>query len=491
MKTSFARYFSNSISKIGGSGRTCPLNYHYGAESLASQADDAQADVLFVIGGLYGNLEALQAIEQRVSEDANYFTSERQHKMLSKKFNDKFSQPKRTLAVFNGDFNFFNARSRDWEVVNDRIMQREKNSSDLRFADYLATLGNVEVEVTQFLDRIGMDTKNLDEYSDGCGCAYPRYVSDATVERSNRIVARLRSTAKSAEITPRSSVNAHRMGTLNSDTDPNSSIIACKAKGIAAWMRGLPKYMAVRMGSGTYKNDCSYTSNVDKKIRRKGQEMPPRVGIIHGDPNTLAGWAFSCESMNDPLPDWKLRKALGIVKERGWGTYLETDEMSTINNTSAKQVKNFLEVADVDAFACTHTCVPFGQVFQNGNSYRSAGAIINNGAAGMPNFDSIYGRFGLMTRIEAFPAKSFTQAPKKKPSVPFDSLYGAFVRCNTNWYLRIDAVPIKYDHNAFIDRFETIWPKGSAAYVSYRDRIIYGLQGFEPRQAARTGFELR
>ena len=133
MKASFARYFSNSLFKIGGSGRTCPLNYHYGAESLASQADDVQADVLFVIGGLYGNLEALQAIEQRVSEDANYFTSERQHKMFSKKFNDKFSQPKRTLAVFNGDFNFFNARSRDWEVVNDRIMQREKNSSDLRF----------------------------------------------------------------------------------------------------------------------------------------------------------------------------------------------------------------------------------------------------------------------------------------------------------------------------------------------------------------------
>ena len=43
-------------------GRTCPLHYRYGAEAIA-HAPVITAETLYVVGGLYGNLPALTAIE--------------------------------------------------------------------------------------------------------------------------------------------------------------------------------------------------------------------------------------------------------------------------------------------------------------------------------------------------------------------------------------------------------------------------------------------
>ena len=43
-------------------GRACPLRYRYGVDALA-KASERYADTLYVVGGLYGNVEALDAVE--------------------------------------------------------------------------------------------------------------------------------------------------------------------------------------------------------------------------------------------------------------------------------------------------------------------------------------------------------------------------------------------------------------------------------------------
>jgi myo-inositol 2-dehydrogenase/D-chiro-inositol 1-dehydrogenase len=45
-------------------GRSCPLAYQYQPEALAQPAQ-LEADTLYVVGGLYGNPAALQALLER------------------------------------------------------------------------------------------------------------------------------------------------------------------------------------------------------------------------------------------------------------------------------------------------------------------------------------------------------------------------------------------------------------------------------------------
>jgi hypothetical protein len=102
-------------------------------------------------------------------------------------------------------------------------------------------------------------------------------------------------------------------------------------------------------------------------------------------------------------------------------------------------------------FASTHTCdaalrdftLPSGRL-----------TVINNGAAGMPNFKG--SRFGLITRIAT------TRSP-------YQPLYG-LVRDGVH----VDAIPVSYDHAAFVERFLTRWPEGSPAHESYFARIMNG-----------------
>ena len=63
---------------------SCPLGYRLGAKALRAAPIVAAPSVLYVVGGLYGNVEALVAIERRakVEKDGN------------------------ATIVFNGDFNF-------------------------------------------------------------------------------------------------------------------------------------------------------------------------------------------------------------------------------------------------------------------------------------------------------------------------------------------------------------------------------------------------
>jgi hypothetical protein len=128
-------------------GRNCPLQYRYGASALAS-SPIIETHVLYVVGGLYGNIPALDSIEQLAQHE---------------------TQP--VNICFNGDFNWFNVDASSFETLNHRVLQHS------------AIQGNVEAELG--------DANN----GNGCGCGYPNTVDDGTVERSNRIHSRLKATA--------------------------------------------------------------------------------------------------------------------------------------------------------------------------------------------------------------------------------------------------------------------------------------------------------
>ena len=129
-------------------GRTCPLEYHYAPASL-KRAADFNADTLYVIGGLYGNIPALQAIQALAAAESGPVT-----------------------LAFNGDFNWFNCDVPGFTAINEAVLVHH------------ALRGNVETELVN------------ENSTAGCGCGYPDNVSDEDVERSNAIEARLRETAK-------------------------------------------------------------------------------------------------------------------------------------------------------------------------------------------------------------------------------------------------------------------------------------------------------
>jgi len=144
-----------------------------------------------------------------------------------------------------------------------------------------------------------------------------------------------------------------------------------------------------------------------------------RIGIVHGDATALAGWSFAHDALDRPDMPGKLE---------------------TIRHAS-----------QIDVFASTHTCLAALRDFR-----LAAGrtTVINNGAAGMPNFTEA--RTGLVTRIGRTPA-------------PHEALYGI----NRDG-VYIDAIPLAYDHDQFLQQFLARWPTGSAAHASYFGRIVSG-----------------
>lgn len=193
----------------------------------------------------------------------------------------------------------------------------------------------------------------------GCGCAYPDWVGDATVSHSNAIIERLRA--------------------------------AARASG-----RDLSRLAALPMAL----------------VAEVGGE---RIGIVHGDAESLAGWTFSQEVLATPA---------GVA--------------------DAEQA---LLKAGVRVFASSHTCLPVLKTFPGGH------AVINNGAAGMPNFRGE--RYGIATRISTRPAP--------------DPLYGT--RCGAVY---VEAMPVAYDTGAWEKRFLELWPAGTDAHRSYHGRIMSG-----------------
>jgi len=195
-----------------------------------------------------------------------------------------------------------------------------------------------------------------DGESADCGCDYPEWVESAVVERSNQIFARLKTVAR-------------------------------RLPDVQQRLRALPMNLVADIGG-------------------------VRIGIVHGDAVSLAGWSFSQEALcenNSAILDW-------------------------------------FAAANVTLFACTHTCLPVLQGI-------GTGMIANNGAAGMPNFrDS---RFGLLTRISIFRGE------------------GSVLNARLG-RLYVDLLPIRYDHERWLEEFLRNWPPGSPAHESYFDRIVRG-----------------
>jgi len=289
-------------------GRRCPLHYRYPVADLAAASAPA-ASALYVVGGLYGNAFALDRVEALVQ-----------------------GEPGAVTVCFNGDFNWFNRDPALFEQINRRVLATA------------AIRGNVETEISSSVDE-----------SD-CGCAYPHWVDQGVVDRSNQIIGVLRATAQD---------------------QPD----------LCQKLAQLPMYRCYEVA---------------------GQ----RVAVVHGDPESLAGWGLSQERVDD-----------GDHRDK---------------------IAHWHQQAAVDVFACTHTCLPF--------LYRRAGAVvINNGAAGMPNFSGSL--FGVITRIADTPS---TVTP----------LYG--IEQNG---LYVDALSVHYSQEQWLSEFTRQWPVQSPAYQSYFARL--------------------
>ena len=373
--------FSSSQSE--GNGRACPLSYYYGAAALEPRCADVEADVVFVVGGLYGNVEALREIESRVAGEYDSMKSPLIDSSCLGRRGDE-SEPigalramtKKTAVVFNGDFNFFNANVHEWDIINRSIIHGTRRFNDMTRCDQevregvcteaataattttttttmtnaiecFATAGNVEVEASDF-PYLGFIPDTESQGGGGCGCAYPMYVSDSVVERSNRIVGLLRRVAAQAEgisaaagksslsgesfrafapespsssrprprpppprpLFPRPSPSSLTPSEYNLTTcgAPSTKLMGgAEDSSIASWLRTLPKFLTIQVGGR--EADAANVSRSRRQTMRQGGSSPrgkasaapllprPRLGIIHGDPNSLAGWAFSCEAM--------------------------------------------------------------------------------------------------------------------------------------------------------------------------------------------------
>jgi hypothetical protein len=296
-------------------GRMCPLDYLYDP-AIFARRPNFSTDILYVAGGLYGNLAAAHAIERLAAAERGNVT-----------------------IVYNGDFHWFDAED-DWFDAVERVV-----------APHRTLRGNVETEIARTSD-IGA----------GCGCAYPSGVADEVVMRSNLVLSQLRGVAAS---TP-----------------------AARAR-----VAGLPMHLVAEVGG-------------------------LRVGIVHGDATSLAGWDFTRETLAAVPP-------------------------AMLADLTARSC--------IDVFASTHTCLALlsDTALPNGRL-----TVINNGAAGMPNFKRT--RYGLVSRIATTPS-------------PHRPVYGL-----ERDGVHIDALPVGYDHGQFLDRFLARWPAGTPAHLSYARRILEG-----------------
>jgi hypothetical protein len=293
-------------------GRSCPLSYRYSPRVFDRPAE-IEAETLYVVGGLYGNVEALRAIEALAADEAVA-----------------------PAIVFNGDIHRFDHDPRDFAAIDGGVRRHR------------ALRGNVETELAR------------DDGDAGCGCAYPSEVSDAEVERSNAILASLRQTARSLPA-------------------------------LRSAYTVLPMHLVARVGDA-------------------------RIGIVHGDATSLAGWGFAHDRLDAP-------------SHRRW-------------------IESVFDDAKVDAFASTHTCLPAFRDF-------GVGIVANNGAAGMPNFAGT--RHGLVTRI----ALRAHGGGERRLALRRGAVH-------------VEALRVEYDHARWVERFLASWPPGSAGHASYYRRIVEG-----------------
>ena len=186
-------------------GRACPLSYGYDTVALA-RAATLHVETLWVAGGLYGNAFALEALLALIERE-----------------------PGPKALVFNGDFHWLDADGADFSRINEAVLRHH------------ATRGNIETELA------------IPDAAAGCGCSYPEWVGDAEVERSNRIIERLRVTAR-------------------------------RFPDALAALAALPMLLVVELGG-------------------------ERVVVVHGDADSLSGWNFSQERLATPEGGAAARRA--------------------------------------------------------------------------------------------------------------------------------------------------------------------------------------
>ncbi|MEU7815575.1 hypothetical protein [Pseudonocardia sp. NPDC049154] len=316
---------------MAGPGRVCPVAYRYRPEDLAEPPAFA-CTTLFVVGGLYGNPHALDAVLARAA-----------------------AEPAPPEIVFNGDFHYLDVDPDHFRAVEAGVHAHH------------ATQGNVEYALVADDDTVG------------CGCDYPDYVAEPVVVNSNLVVEQLRASP------------------------------ALKDDAVRRRLAELPRHLTVLVGDH-------------------------RVGIVHGDPESLAGWRLALEALDPPDRDARAHASFAGP------------------TTTAEQVVDWCRRAEVDALCCTHTGLPYAQ------DHPHAGRrllVANNGCAGLPNFAGT--RVGVLTRLSA----------DVRP--PGDSLYGT-----TLDGLRVDALPVRYDHERWQADFLRSWPPGSPAHDNYATRIEQG-----------------
>ncbi len=194
----------------------------------------------------------------------------------------------------------------------------------------------------------------------GCGCAYPANVSDGTVDRSNQIQKKLKQVASAQFLSDAAT---------------------------------LPMAMSYTVG-------------------------PAKVGVVHGDAHSLAGWQF------DP-------------------SQLDRAE-------NRRELAQVFEQSSMNIFASSHTCAAGIHVFE------SLGAVVNNGSAGMANLPGT--SHGIITRISVHPA------PAAIPVLHSQTHAGVFLQ----------AVKVDFDLVQWQLQFLRTWPKESPAHESYFERITQG-----------------
>lgn len=312
-------------------GRSCPLHYRYPPAAL-NRPPETIADTLYVIGGLYGNGPALQAIAAMAA-----------------------AEPGPVTQVFNGDFNWFNRDAAGFAAINEAVLQ------------HTALRGNVETELAG------------DDGAAGCGCAYPQSVSDGDVARSNEMLAALRETARGL---PR----------------------------LREQLAALPMHRVAEVGG-------------------------LRVAIVHGDCESLAGWAY--------------------------------DESALADKGGLATLASHFAASRTRIIASSHTCLPVALKL---STARGACLLFNNGAAGMPNFAGT--AFGVITRIGVTPAPAAT------------ALYGAVIDG-----VHVDALAVHYEPRQWLADFLARWPEGSAGHRSYYRRISEGPR-YGLNRAMRTGIRI-
>lgn len=195
----------------------------------------------------------------------------------------------------------------------------------------------------------------------GCGCGYPDSVDDDTVARSNAIMARLQAVA----------TRAHQRA-----------------------LAVLPYFRAYRVGG-------------------------IRVVILHGDPDSLAGWGLAVDAPAMTQPNGRI-------------------------------LADWFRRADADVFVCSHTCLPGLRTLSVDGRPR---CVINNGAAGMPNFSDTH--YGLAVRIAMQPAQ--------------DAVFGTVVNG-----VHVAAVALEFDNDTWVRQFRELWAEDSPARHSYEQRILHG-----------------